>query len=566
MGTLTSMTKSDPTLAKIAAQFTRYDVKKSGGGYMILHRRTANPVARLRPIAGTDRFELFYWSNVKARWSTFGNLGRMKLMLESAHEIGRERSDVPHPEMPVTSSKLAKVDLRWVHNKVAEASGFGITRNIIDCYAAPIQLWQPDDRIFLFGFSRGAYTVRCLAGVVAKCGIPRYPPKNPDQPLKLDQDSAYALASYAVKHIYQFTNPRKMKDATPRQKFLLEIREELAKRFRDDCGSGDAGDPNKANVYPHFIAVFDTVAALGNPVTSILYAFAFLAFAAGLGIAGWVLTHFDKTPLVGWLFAYLSFQNVFLGTVAIAALVATAIYIFTHFKWAHELFHEDWKMSLRTIHFNELWMQFYDYDLNPNVNYARHAISINENRKNFQRVKWYSIKDTSRDEHGIQWFEQVWFAGNHSDIGGSYPENESRLSDIALDWMLKWATVVPGELKCDARVLKRSPYPEGMQHDEVQVGFGLITKLTGYTRPKENRKLPAANAVVHRSVYQRFDLRAVQVYNVMVPYRPETLETHKDFEPYYEPGGTFPRKFGGNGHRNGRRAAKNDANYFSTLS
>jgi hypothetical protein len=35
----------------------------------------------------TDRFELFYWSNVKDRWTTFGNMGRMKLMLESAHEI-----------------------------------------------------------------------------------------------------------------------------------------------------------------------------------------------------------------------------------------------------------------------------------------------------------------------------------------------------------------------------------------------------------------------------------------------------------------------------------------------
>jgi hypothetical protein len=35
----------------------------------------------------TDRFELFYWSNVKGRWTTFGNLGRMKLMLVSAHKI-----------------------------------------------------------------------------------------------------------------------------------------------------------------------------------------------------------------------------------------------------------------------------------------------------------------------------------------------------------------------------------------------------------------------------------------------------------------------------------------------
>ncbi len=81
------MTKTGPTLDQIAAQFTRHDVEKAGGGYLILDRRISKPVARLRPIPGTDRFELFYWSNVKDRWTTFGNMGRMKLMLRSAHEI-----------------------------------------------------------------------------------------------------------------------------------------------------------------------------------------------------------------------------------------------------------------------------------------------------------------------------------------------------------------------------------------------------------------------------------------------------------------------------------------------
>ena len=81
------MSKPDPTLAKIAAQFTQHNVEKSGDGYQILDRRTSNPVARLRPIPDTDRFELYYWSNVKGRWTTFGNMGRMKLMLASAHEI-----------------------------------------------------------------------------------------------------------------------------------------------------------------------------------------------------------------------------------------------------------------------------------------------------------------------------------------------------------------------------------------------------------------------------------------------------------------------------------------------
>ena len=60
------MTRPDPTLARITAQFTRHDVEKSGADYMILDRRTANPVARLRPIPDTDRFELFYCQASKA--------------------------------------------------------------------------------------------------------------------------------------------------------------------------------------------------------------------------------------------------------------------------------------------------------------------------------------------------------------------------------------------------------------------------------------------------------------------------------------------------------------------
>ena len=81
------MSKPDPALAQIAAQFTQHNVEKSGGAYLILDRRTASPIARLRPIPNTDRFELFYWSSLTRRWTTFGNLGRMKLMLESAQEI-----------------------------------------------------------------------------------------------------------------------------------------------------------------------------------------------------------------------------------------------------------------------------------------------------------------------------------------------------------------------------------------------------------------------------------------------------------------------------------------------
>ena len=61
---------------------------------------------------------------------------------------------------------------RKIYNLISQGTGFGITANIVDCYAALIRLWRPGDKIYLFGFSRGAYTVRCLAAVIAYCGIP----------------------------------------------------------------------------------------------------------------------------------------------------------------------------------------------------------------------------------------------------------------------------------------------------------------------------------------------------------------------------------------------------------
>jgi uncharacterized protein (DUF2235 family) len=51
---------------------------------------------------------------------------------------------------------------------VEQAVGGGLTSQIVDCYAAIISVWSPGDRIYLFGFSRGAYCVRCLAHVLER--------------------------------------------------------------------------------------------------------------------------------------------------------------------------------------------------------------------------------------------------------------------------------------------------------------------------------------------------------------------------------------------------------------
>ena len=52
------------------------------------------------------------------------------------------------------------------------AFGQGILQKIQDGYTKIAHVYDPGDEIFLFGFSRGAYTVRSLAGMIAICGLP----------------------------------------------------------------------------------------------------------------------------------------------------------------------------------------------------------------------------------------------------------------------------------------------------------------------------------------------------------------------------------------------------------
>lgn len=55
---------------------------------------------------------------------------------------------------------------------VGGAIGAGITQKIKDGYTKIAHVYDQGDEIFIFGFSRGAYTARSLAGMIAICGLP----------------------------------------------------------------------------------------------------------------------------------------------------------------------------------------------------------------------------------------------------------------------------------------------------------------------------------------------------------------------------------------------------------
>lgn len=72
--------------------------------------------------------------------------------------------------------------------------GFGLFDKIAVAYRYLMDVYEPGDRLFLFGFSRGAYIVRALAGMVGKIGILERARSN--------------LVTYAVK---LYSNPRNLK-------------------------------------------------------------------------------------------------------------------------------------------------------------------------------------------------------------------------------------------------------------------------------------------------------------------------------------------------------------------
>jgi len=49
--------------------------------------------------------------------------------------------------------------------------GYGLNDEIIRAYEWLIDNYNPGDELFIFGFSRGAYTARSLSGLISKCGL-----------------------------------------------------------------------------------------------------------------------------------------------------------------------------------------------------------------------------------------------------------------------------------------------------------------------------------------------------------------------------------------------------------
>lgn len=328
---------------------------------------------------------------------------------------------------------------RWRQNTksvFALATGYGLDTDIRGAYDFICRHYEDDDAIFLFGFSRGAYTVRAVAGMIHMIGL-----------LPADQlnISHYALRSY--------------------------------KQVSDDGDLGVAWHFSKVagcrEVRIKFLGVWDTVASVLVP--------------RGDRLIPQLLT-------------------------------------LPHTR------------------------------RNPSVEVFRHAMAIDEKRRMFRLNRWIEPQPFVKNPFDRsaplvqQDIKQVWFAGVHADIGGGYPEPESGLAKVPLDWMIREAIarglrinsamrnhLVLGRPRAGARTVFVKPDPTADAHDSLRWGWRPLEWIpksarwrewprgesTGFYVPRGEPRLircDGGRTLIHQSVVDRMEKTSYRPINLPNEY------------------------------------------------
>ena len=130
---------------------------------------------------------------------------------------------------------------RKVTKAMGLAFGYGLADDMRDAYVFLMRTYQPGDRVYLFGFSRGAYTVRAVASLLHMYGLIR-PDNEP-------------LVPYAIRMLMGIKRSEGRDEQARKQYF------ELAEAFKRDM--------SWTRCAPHFVGVWDTVSSVGwveNPL------------------------------------------------------------------------------------------------------------------------------------------------------------------------------------------------------------------------------------------------------------------------------------------------------------
>jgi len=128
------------------------------------------------------------------------------------------------------------VGTRWYDRISGGAFGVGLSKNVTQGYGWLVDNFQPGDRVYIIGFSRGAYTARSLVGFIRNCGLVRKTSGNAGEREQLISDG------------YQLYRARDEGADSP-----------AAKKYRGEYAQ---------EIDIEFLGIWDTVGALGIPISS----------------------------------------------------------------------------------------------------------------------------------------------------------------------------------------------------------------------------------------------------------------------------------------------------------
>jgi uncharacterized protein (DUF2235 family) len=140
---------------------------------------------------------------------------------------------------------------RKITRLLGSAVGYGLSNDIRDAYTFLINNFRDDDKLFLFGFSRGAYTARAVCSLLRMYGL-----------VRAGNDP---LVPYAIRMMMAIGAVREAKRTN--QKTTQEEDDALVNYFK--LAEDFKNTMCRTGCRPHFVGVWDTVSSVGwknNPL------------------------------------------------------------------------------------------------------------------------------------------------------------------------------------------------------------------------------------------------------------------------------------------------------------
>lgn len=181
-----------------------------------------------------------------------------------------------------------------------------------------------------------------------------------------------------------------------------------------------------------------------------------------------------------------------------------------------------------------------------------HALAIDEHRPMFQATLWRTFAEAGKEAETLarytEYYEQRWFIGAHSDVGGGYGDDD--LPDISLAWMMRKAAALG--LAFTHAVEPRPGAWFNPVHDSFKAFAGQILNIWDQLVPGDQRyyreisKLPRQVKTATDvdgslcSIHETIDDTVVSRWTSDPTYRPPSLVDYFTRNPGALPKGTRP--------------------------